>query len=268
MRRSCKTSLLAIVALVLVLVAAMAGKSLSNTGATSRILAWGQYVSPHAHQPPGNSIEAIEHSRQFGYDGIELDVQISGDGHIVLMHDSTLDATTNGTGPVANHTLKQLRELSLGAWQGEEVRIPTLAQAIDSYETGTILIDWRIEQGFEQHLARVINTRAPDIMVSAHDRAAALRLKRELPGARILLKTYLPVDRLPVDQVAGLDGLMIDGRNGVPEELLEHLHAQGMILVTFVHTEDLGRWHLWKQMRQGVDFILTTRPDWARAYPF
>lgn len=82
---------------------------------------------------PANTIAAFEKAAELGADGIELDVQLSADGVPVVIHDATVDATTDGSGRVAEKTLAQLKQLDAGsyfdpAFAGE--RIPTLQEAL------------------------------------------------------------------------------------------------------------------------------------------
>ena len=83
---------------------------------------------------PENTLPAFEAAVRLGADGVELDVQYSSDGGLVVFHNPTLDATTNGTGHVTAHTLDELRSLDAGSWFGPEfagTRIPTLDEALD-----------------------------------------------------------------------------------------------------------------------------------------
>lgn len=57
-----------------------------------------------------------------GADGVECDVHLTRDQHVVLLHDANLDRTSDGTGPVADRTLRELRHLDFSSWKG--VRIP------------------------------------------------------------------------------------------------------------------------------------------------
>lgn len=81
----------------------------------------------YAHR--GSSAQFAEHTRAAylqaiadGADGVECDVHLSADHEVVLLHDDTLDRTSDGTGAVAEHTLAQLRELDFSSWKG--VAIP------------------------------------------------------------------------------------------------------------------------------------------------
>ena len=64
----------------------------------------------------------------YGVRHLELDVDVTSDGHLVVIHDDTVDRTTNGSGPVTRQTLAALRALDAGAWFGAQFtgeRIPT-----------------------------------------------------------------------------------------------------------------------------------------------
>lgn len=81
---------------------------------------------------PENSIEGIKSAITMGVDMVEIDIAKTSDGHLVLMHDRTLDRTTNGTGPVSDYTLDSLKKLNLVNGIGVETRykIPTLEEAM------------------------------------------------------------------------------------------------------------------------------------------
>jgi glycerophosphoryl diester phosphodiesterase len=65
---------------------------------------------------PSNTMYAFERSLQVGADMLELDVGVTKDGQVVVMHDTTVDRTTNGHGTVASFTLEQLRKLDAAYW--------------------------------------------------------------------------------------------------------------------------------------------------------
>ena len=81
---------------------------------------------------PENSLAAIESSIRLGADVVELDVQKTKDGQLILMHDKTLDRTTTGKGKVAEWTLDSIRTLRLknGAALRTKHRVPTLEEAL------------------------------------------------------------------------------------------------------------------------------------------
>jgi glycerophosphoryl diester phosphodiesterase len=80
---------------------------------------------------PMNTIPAFELAHQQGADGIELDVHRTKDGEVVILHDFSVDGTTNGTGEIKDMTLTQLKKLDAGAWFSPSfvnTRIPTLEE--------------------------------------------------------------------------------------------------------------------------------------------
>lgn len=86
---------------------------------------------------PENSLPAIKAAFDDGAEIVELDVRLTADGVPVLMHDTTVDRTTNGTGEVSSFTLAQLKELrlkkGLGGAQADltDLQVPTLAEAME-----------------------------------------------------------------------------------------------------------------------------------------
>ncbi|MGD2157078.1 MAG: glycerophosphodiester phosphodiesterase family protein [Anaerolineales bacterium] len=85
---------------------------------------------------PENTLTAFEIAIQQNSDAIELDAKLSKDGHVVIIHDATLDRTTNGTGLVREKTLKALKELNAGSFFDEtfnQERIPTLEDVLINF---------------------------------------------------------------------------------------------------------------------------------------
>ncbi len=85
---------------------------------------------------PENTFAAFDLALNMGARHLELDVQMSRDGHLVVIHDDLVDRTSNGSGAVAGHTLAQLQSLDAGAWfdakfAGE--RIPAFTALLDRY---------------------------------------------------------------------------------------------------------------------------------------
>lgn len=88
---------------------------------------------------PENTIAAFRLAHELGADGIELDVQLTRDKIPVVIHDKTVDRTTNGTGRVCDLTIAEFARLDAGTWKTEDYRgepVPTLAQVFDG------LADW------------------------------------------------------------------------------------------------------------------------------
>lgn len=87
---------------------------------------------------PENTMASFRASAELGVDQIETDVHITKDGELVLIHDATVDRTSNGTGRVDEMTLDELRTLDFGSWKEERFageRIVTLVEFMDYMKT-------------------------------------------------------------------------------------------------------------------------------------
>jgi len=84
------------------------------------------------HNAPENSLQAIQNSIEMGVDMVEIDIRVTKDGNLVLMHDQSINRTTNGKGNVKDWTLEQLKTLNLvdGFGSVTEHKIPTLEEAL------------------------------------------------------------------------------------------------------------------------------------------
>lgn len=100
---------------------------------------------------PENTLEAFSAAVEMGAPAIELDVHLSADGEIVVIHDATLDRTTDATGAVADLTLAEIRAADAGyghspdggrsfPFRRARVRVPTLAEVIDWLPAGIGLV--------------------------------------------------------------------------------------------------------------------------------
>ena len=95
-------------------------------------------VRTYAHRgyelgAPENTIPAFELARVHGYFGVEMDIQLTSDNVWVVIHNATVDSTSDGSGNVADMTLTELKALDFGAWFNPKyagVKIPTLAEAL------------------------------------------------------------------------------------------------------------------------------------------
>ncbi len=81
---------------------------------------------------PENTITSFRKAAEIpGLEGIELDIQLTNDGHMVVIHDEKVDRTTNGTGFVRDYSLKELQALKIDSVNGEIERIPTINEVLD-----------------------------------------------------------------------------------------------------------------------------------------
>ncbi len=87
-----------------------------------------------AAEAPENTLAAFRRAIAAGSDVLELDIHLSKDRELVVIHDRTLERTTNGQGRVSDFTLKELKRLDAGIWRGPQFsgeRIPSLREVLD-----------------------------------------------------------------------------------------------------------------------------------------
>lgn len=80
---------------------------------------------------PENTLLSVQKALDFKVDGFEFDIRLSKDGQPMVIHDDTLERTTNGTGLVANYTMAELQQLDAGQGKATGQTIPTLKNVID-----------------------------------------------------------------------------------------------------------------------------------------
>lgn len=108
-----------------------------------RAFVWGHRGAPELM--PENTLESFHAAINAGADGIELDVQLSSDNVAVVLHDDTLDRTTNGYGSVGQYTWKELSRLRIrnGAGELTTSKIPRLEEVFESIEDSYLCIEYK-----------------------------------------------------------------------------------------------------------------------------
>lgn len=215
---------------------------------------------------PENTLLAFRYAFELGADAIECDVQLSADGAPVIIHDATVDRTTNGTGAVAQLSLERLRQLDAGA--GEQipelhevlalcrerrklVNLEVKADSLEQAERIAQVVGEALEAGGYGDLALVSSFWLPALtgLKSAHPH---LRTATLHSGARWRLLNMITAAR-----ATGADAIHPDVRL-TSRVLVENAHAAG--LQVNVWTVDQP-----KQMKRlaswGVDGIMTNYPE-------
>lgn len=138
--------------------------------------------SAHA---PENTLAAFQRAIDAGADWLEMDVQMSDDGHLVVIHDTTVDRTTNGSGRVADLTLARLQALDAG--NGEQ--IPSFAQVLELVKAANIEImpeakSPALYPGVEMKMVEALNAAGygARAVVQSFDPAALARLRELSPA--------------------------------------------------------------------------------------
>ncbi|MBO5286057.1 MAG: hypothetical protein J6B16_04085 [Clostridia bacterium] len=98
---------------------------------------------------PENTMPAFKSAIDLGVDVIETDVRTTKDGHLVLIHDRSVERTTNGVGFVDQTTLEELKKLDAGSFKDEKFlneKIPTVIEFLDYISTTNALINWELKE--------------------------------------------------------------------------------------------------------------------------
>jgi glycerophosphoryl diester phosphodiesterase len=204
---------------------------------------------------PENTLSSYKKALELGVDAVELDVRMTKDGEIIVIHDAEVDRTTNGKGLVSQLTLKEIKQFNIE----KDQKIPTLEEALDFLDKKMkVLIELK-ETGFEGKMLKTIQKKGLEknvIIVSFLEEA--LRKVRELNG---IVETGF-----------------IYTKHKNPIKTASDLKANYLLpLYRFTHTADVQKAHqnglkviVWtinkseevaEYVKKGVDGITSDRPD-------
>ncbi|MFL0498863.1 glycerophosphodiester phosphodiesterase [Priestia megaterium] len=224
---------------------------------------------------PENTIAAFDKAVEMKSDYIEIDVQRSKDGKLVVIHDTTVDRTTDGSGKVGNLTFKELRNLDAGSWKGEQftgAQIPTFDEILDRYHGKIgILIELKAPElypGIEENIAKTLKERNLDkpqnekIIVQSFNHNSMKKMNELLPKVPIGVLTSSSADT--TEQALQEFSTYADYFNPsygiVTPDLVNQVHSLGM---------KIGSWTVRSQeaadflLDVGVDAIITDYPDYV-----
>lgn len=215
---------------------------------------------------PENTLSAFRRALDLGADSIELDVHPALDGTLMVIHDSTLDRTTNGTGAIQTKTVEQLRRLDAGTWLAPEFadeKIPSLEEVFTLLAGSRTNLNIEIKaspSGFNvpRALVNLLRRfgRERDYIVSSFNLQALLEVRKIEPQMQLALIGKGP-QILPQAKLHGLP--WIHGEfSTVDKPLIEAAHALGM-RVNIWTMDDPSRFAYWKGI--GVDKICTNCPS-------
>jgi glycerophosphoryl diester phosphodiesterase len=226
---------------------------------------------------PENTLPAISAALAGGFEYVEVDVALTADGHPVLLHDATVDRTTDGSGRLSALTLAQVRRLDAGSWFDPAfagTRVPTLAEFLDllAQSGGRAIVELKgtwdaaaidgalaeiSSRNLERHIA----------LASFDARTLALCASGSEVVSRLLILKHLPADVVAAAQQAGVRGVVVNRKAVLARpEVVDELHAAGARVVVYTLNDD-AQWDAVTAL--GVDGIVTDEPDtlsaWQRA---
>jgi glycerophosphoryl diester phosphodiesterase len=202
-----------------------------------------------AHRPE-NTLASFAGALEVGASMVELDVQLTADGELVVIHDPQLDRTTTGSGDVRRLTLAEVRAVSASypgrfgdAWKGE--RVPTLAEALTLLkDRARVLIEIKGESvseesasGVEAHTVELVRRLglSDAVALISFEHRALVRLKTlapEIARGHLFGRTS-PDEVLRSAEAAGCS-LVMPHKSQLSDELATRARAAGLTLATWV----------------------------------
>ncbi len=220
---------------------------------------------------PENTLAAMRLGASHGYRMFEFDAKLSGDGVAIVMHDSTLERTTNGRGRVAAMTLGEIAKLDAGSWHGARFAgegVPTLERLAAWLNANRLMANIEIKPcpGRERFTGAAValearalwrDARVPPLVSSFSEDAleAARKVAPELP--RALLLHQVPQDWLARCQA--LECVALDANHhALSAQLVAEAHAAGLRVACYTvndeeRAEQLSSW--------GLDCVITDAVD-------
>lgn len=227
---------------------------------------------------PENTLAAFDSGLALGADGLELDVQLSADLVPIVIHDPTLDRTTDATGPLAQWTAAELEKVDAGyrfardghyPFRGRGLGVPALDDVLARYPRTPLIVELKSS---DQRLARAVvdairAASALDHVTIGSFHQGALDLVRAYDAA---IRTGADMDEIRSGLADEVPGTLPQRSFQVPEvyagvrivtpEFVARAHASraSVVVWTVDRDEDIRRLLDW-----GVDGIITDRPDVA-----
>lgn len=218
---------------------------------------------------PENTMPAFQAALDSGADYIELDVQLTRDGQLVVFHDDTIERTTNGRGVLTNYTYEQLQTFSAGAWFGKDeefkdVKIPLFDDVLELVGRDILLnIEIKRSGNVNETAEKVVELiEAHGIVdscyVTSFSYPALKKVKQLNPKIKTALIANLAAatsySHLPYIDAVSMNYLFVN------QSTVNSAHHNGKRI--FVWTVDRQS-EMQKMMALGVDNIITNRPDKA-----
>ena len=203
---------------------------------------------------PENTLRSFHRAAGEGADALELDLRVTCDGHLIVLHDPTVNRTTNGTSPAHELTLAEVQELDAG--MGE--RVPTFMEVLET-TTLPIHAELKVVEAVEPLASLILQEEIAERLTPISFDAEALhQVKHDLPDLPVgLIFSGTPLRAAECARSGGADLVSLEAAH-LSVEAVERCRRAGLKVTAWTVNEP-------KQMRQvmdlGVDGIVTDRPD-------
>lgn len=223
---------------------------------------------------PENTMASFEKGLELGADLLELDIHMSQDGELVVMHDANVSRTTDGQGCIEGMRLAEIKQLDAGAWFGARFRgqrVPMLTEVLAwAKDRVPLIIEVKRDQqsvaGIEERLVELLRAHGmlSRVMITSFDHMSVKLVKELEPAlATGIHYTARLVDTVGVARAALADSVRFDWRYWTAE-VVEEVHAANLGTNTAYPGCDQKEMEYLVQL--GLDSICTNYPDKLRAY--
>ena len=215
---------------------------------------------------PENTLSAFQLAIDIGSDYLELDVRMSSDDSLMVIHDATVDATTDGTGTVSSKTYAQLRALDAGSWFGPAFigeQIPTLREALSMAKNNGSKVCVEMKQtGIRTAVLNLIQdlNMIDDVIIFSFDLTELQMIKMTLPAVKVCFLDN-SISQTEITNLNGINGEYV-GCGDIPTiddvEFARNLNVD-FFAWTVNDPDDMQ-----KLMSKGVAGIITDDPQEAK----
>lgn len=220
---------------------------------------------------PENTLESFKKAIELGADGIELDVQLTKDDRLVVIHDETIDRTSDGKGWVKDYTLEELRRFNYNKTHPEfaHADIPTLREVYELMKPSGLTINVELKTGivfYEQLERKVIElTREMEmedrVLYSSFNHYTCVKLHELNPNAYVgFLYADGPIDMAEYAKKHGADALHPALYNLQFPNYMKDAADRGLDVNVWTVNEEQ---YMQMCCRLGVNAIITNYPDMA-----
>ena len=233
-----------------------------------------------SHLAPGNTLAAINLAWEKGATAVEIDVQLTIDKQIVVIHDENTNRTGDQKKTIKKSRLSELKSVDVGLFKNEEwkgERIPTLAEVLNTVPpNGKIIIEIKCNNEIIPYLISEIKKsqlKIPQVEIISFNYTVISEIKTQIPEYKMLwlldLDYYYPAWILRINKKGILEKIKKSNLNGINvwagkvinKQFIEYFKRHGLLVYTWtVNDVEVAE----RLINHGVDAITTDRPNWLK----
>lgn len=225
---------------------------------------------------PGNTLPAFEHALSVGADVLEMDLWLTADDEVVVIHDATVDRTTDGEGRVDEYTLAELRQLDAAynwspdggetyPYRGAGIEIPTLAEVLEAFQETPVLLEPKHESVPPGRLIEFLEARGrlEDVVVGAFEDEVVREVREVAPSVPTGLgpregREFVTTTRPNEPRYDPPGELLFPPYGIVDEPIVAKAHRVGLEVIPWTVND---REEMRRLVDAGVDGLMTDDPE-------